>query len=294
MLDATIENGTIFKYLISLDNGEFIISDTITRVFGTEIEIFYDDGETIENWTTQKWDNTDDFFYSPSYSITDSPNGDYNHGENSIITLDTTISLKGASIAFLRFWAKWEIEAGYDYVQLSAKEEGSNTWVSLHGRYSSYGNYYLDSDDPVYDGVQDEWVNEEVSLADFVDKNMTLRFRFYSDDYVKGDGFYFDDLSVSVISTITNINTNQASELFVSEAYPNPTFDGFKIQYNLNNAGQAIFELFNLSGNRIKSIDINNKMGILNIDISNLPDGIYYYRLTNGNKVSETSKLIKL
>jgi hypothetical protein len=142
--------------------------------------------------------------------------------------------------------------------------------------------------------VQDEWVNEEVSLADFVDKNMTLRFRFYSDDYVKGDGFYFDDLSVSVISTITNINTNQASELFVSEAYPNPTFDGFKIQYNLNNAGQAIFELFNLSGNRIKSIDINNKMGILNIDISNLPDGIYYYRLTNGNKVSETSKLIKL
>lgn len=293
MLDAGIENGTIFKYLISLDNGEFIISDTITKVYGTEVVIFIDDGETTENWITQKWDNTDEEFYSPDYSITDSPNGDYSHEENSSITLDTTINLQNANIAFLRFWAKWDIEPGYDYVQLSAKEAGSNTWIPLHGKYSSYGNYYLDPGDPVYDGIQNEWVQEEVSLMDFANKEITLRFKFYSDSYEKGDGFYFDDLSISVISTITGITPNNENNLFVSDAYPNPAMDAISIQYKLVN-NNAVFELYNLSGNRLQSIQLNDNKGILSIQVKDLPAGVYYFRLKDGNQVSKSSKFIKL
>ncbi len=294
MLDAGIENGTVFRYLISLDNGDFVISDTITKVFGTELEIFIDNGETTENWTSQKWDITDQEYFSPSFSITDSPNGDYQHGENSTIMLDTTISLKDASLAFLRFWAKWDIEAGYDYVQLSAKEEGTNNWIPLHGKYSSYGNYYLGQNDPVYDGTQNQWVQEEINLVDFADMNITLRFQLYSDDYVKEDGFYFDDLTISVISSITGINPNYTSNLFVSDAFPNPTQDAFSIQYNLKNTEHAVFELFDLSGNMLKTLEINDKKGLLNINVQDFPNGIYYYRLINGDQVSKSSKLIKL
>lgn len=296
MLNAGIENGTMFKYLISLDNGEFTVTDTITRVYGTEVVIFLDDCETTDNWTSQKWNLTEEAFYSPESSMTDSPNQDYDDGENSSITLDTTISLDNASIAFLKFRAKWDIEEAYDYVQVLVKEEGSAIWTPLHGMYSSYGNEYLDPDEPVYDGVQNEWVQEEISLMDYANKEITLRFRFYSDQYVTEDGFYFDDLTISVISEITGINAyeDNKNSIFISEAYPNPAYDIFKVQYNLTNNNHAIFELFNAVGNRQQSIKVNDLKGIIQVSVHELPEGIYYYRIVNGNQVSTAMKFIKL
>ena len=164
----------------------------------------------------------------------------------------------------------------------------------MHGKYSSYGNYYLDPSSPVYDGTQNEWVQEEVSLMDFANKSITLRFKFYSDSFVKEDGFYFDDLTVSVISTITGILPNNENNLFVSDAYPNPAEDAFSIQYKLKDNDNAVFELYDLSGNRLQTIQLNDNKGILNIQLSDLPAGVYYFRLKDGKQVSKSSKLIKL
>jgi hypothetical protein len=296
MLSAGIENGTQFKYLISLDNGEFTVTDTITKVYGTEVLVFLDECETMDIWTSQKWDLTNETFYSPENSITDSPYEDYDDGENSTITLDTTISLANTSIAFLRFRAKWNIEEAYDYVQVLAKEVGSNTWSALHGAYSSYGNNYLEPGEPVYDGVQDEWVQEEISLMDFANKDITIRFKFYSDQYVTEDGFYFDDLTVSVISAITDIKEPEIDKkpIFISEAYPNPGNDHFKVQYNLTKNNQAVFELFNAVGSRQQSIKVYNLKGVIQVPVNDLPEGIYYYRIVNGSQVSMAMKFIKL
>jgi hypothetical protein len=296
MLSAGIENGTQFKYLISLDNGEYVVADTITRVYGTEVLVFLDDCETTDHWTSQKWNLTDEAFYSPENSMTDSPNQDYDDGENSSITLDTIISLENVSIAFLKFRAKWDIEEAYDYVQLLVKEVGTTTWVPLHGAYSSYGNNYLEPDEPVYDGEQNEWVQEEISLMDYANKDITLRFKFYSDQYVTEDGFYFDDLTVSVISAITDVKTPEVEKnpIFISEAYPNPANARFKVQYNLTNNNNAVFELFNAVGIRQQSIKVYDLKGVIQVPVNDLPDGIYYYRIVNGKQVSAAMKFIKL
>jgi hypothetical protein len=296
-LDAGIEEGTPFRYLISLDNGDFVISDTVTRIFGTEVVIFNDDGNTMDNWSSSLWGITDQEAHSPEYSLADSPYGNYNNDVDSYITLDTTISLADAVMATLRFWATWDIEKGYDYVQVKVKEEGSSNWISLHGNYSSYGNYYLEDEEPVYDGVQEEWVQEEISLQDFIDKDITLRFTFYSDGSVRGDGFYFDDLSVSVISTITGIDHPEAkNNISISDAYPNPAYNKIRISYNLSSevGDNSRFELYNAIGNRVMSLPVNMKKGIIEADMSNLPQGIYYYRIKNGNQSSKTLKVIKL
>jgi hypothetical protein len=296
-LDAGIEEGTPFRYLISLDNGDFVISDTVTRIFGTEVVIFNDDGNTMDNWSSTLWGITNQDAHSPEYSLADSPYGNYNNDVDSYITLDTTISLADAVMATLRFWATWDIEKGYDYVQVKVKEEGSSNWISLHGNYSSYGNYYLEDEEPVYDGVQEEWVQEEISLQDFTDKDITLRFTFYSDGSVRGDGFYFDDLSVSVISTITGIDHPEAkNNISISDAYPNPAYNKIRISYNLSSevGDNSRFELYNAIGNRVMSLPVNIKKGIIEADMSNLPQGIYYYRIKNGNQSSKTLKVIKL
>ena len=296
-LDAGIEQGTAFSYLISLDNGDFVVSDTVTRIFGTEVVIFTDDGNTMDNWTSAQWGITNEDAHSPEYSLTDSPYSDYGNNVNSFMTLDTTISLADAVMATLRFWAKWDIEKGYDYVQIKVKEEGGN-WISLHGNYSSYGNYYLDDEEPVYDGEQEEWVQEEISLLDFINKDITLRFTFYSDGSVRGDGFYFDDLSVSVISTITGIDQPKTglNNISISDVYPNPAHDQVRISYNLSSevGNNSCFELYNATGNRVMLLPVNAKKGIIEVNLNNLPQGIYYYRIMHNNKSSKTLKVIKL
>lgn len=292
-LDAGIESGTIYRYLLSIDNGIFVVSDTITKVYGTEVNVFEDDCENMDNWTSSKWATTGSDYHSPANSITDSPFGDYQSNENNTITLDTLINLGVSPIAFLRFWAKWDIEKGYDYVQVMAKENGSNTWIPLHGKYSSYGNYYLDPEDPVYDGTQTEWVHEEIDLSDFAGKEITLRFRLFSDYYVEGDGFYFDDLTISVITSTTGIQPSKRDNLFVSRAFPNPANNICNIKYQLVRNDHARLDLIDALGNVINTYQVPNKHGVIKLDVGNLSNGIYYYRIVNGNNESKTYKLIK-
>ena len=296
LLDADIEEGTVFSYLLSVNNGSIVFSDTITRVYGNEVVIFSDSCENMDYWTSAKWNTTTEEYYSPEHSITDSPNGDYKAGVTSTVTLDTVIDLTNVSMAFLHYQAKWDIEAGFDYVQNQVKNADGGTWTPMSGQYSSYGNYYLDPGDPVYDGVQEDWVYETIDLMDFAGSRISVRFLLKTDYYVQADGFYFDDFSVSVISNLTGINPAKANDtgLFVSGAYPNPTFDVLHVQYKTENNNGVQFELYDVSGHLLKRIILNDSQGVLKINVAGFQKGIYYFRLTNGNRVSKTMKFVKL
>lgn len=296
LLDESIEEGAVFRYLLTVDNGSFSVSDTITRIFGSEIVIFNDDAETLDNWTSSQWDITSEEYFTPEYSITDSPGGDYDEDVNSTLVLDTTINLTGATMAFLRFWARWDIEEGWDYVQLMVKDADGGTWKALEGNYTSFGNTYLDPNDPVYDGVQNEWVMEEINLSDYIGSEINLRFTFFSDTYVSGDGFYFDNLSVSVISSITGSEEylQKESTMFVSAAYPNPVQDAFSIQYTIAQNDGAFLELYDAIGNRVQQLAVGDTKGVLKLQMGNLQPGIYFYHLRNGASKSQTKKVVKL
>ena len=294
-LDAGIENGTEFRFLLSVDNGMFTVTDTIMKIFGVPVVIFTDDGEDFEKWTSTKWDITSEDYHSSSNSITDSKFSDYQSNQNNVITMDTSIDLTNVNFAFLTFWGKWEIEASYDYVQLLIQKDGQSIWVALSGEYTKMGgNNNLNSDQPYYDGFSD-WVNEEINISDFAGGKVKLRFVLFSDGYVEEDGFYFDDFEISVISTATNINDKSINNVFISNAYPNPSNDKFTISFNsgLSNYGGEL-QLFNSFGNLIKEQLFKGNKGNLVMDVSNLPDGIYYYSITVAGKKSEVKKLIKI
>ena len=49
-------------YLLSVDNGDFIVSDTIEKIFGALVTVFEDDCDDMENWTSSGWNiTTNDF-----------------------------------------------------------------------------------------------------------------------------------------------------------------------------------------------------------------------------------------
>jgi hypothetical protein len=297
VLAADIESGTTFSYLLSVDNGDYIVSDTIEKIFGSEVVIFFDDCEGKSNWSSNNWDFTTTNYYSPETSLTDTPNGDYDNNTTNRITLDTLIDLSNVSMAFLRFWASWDIEPGWDYLQVDARVAGSGSWIPLWGNYTKSGTgQFQPTGEPIYDGYSD-WILEEMNISDFIGGIIDLRFTLYSDEGVTADGFYFDDLSISVISKTVGISPGleaNKSQLMVSAAYPNPANTEFKVSYHLNKNNQnGLLEVFDAIGNQVKTIAINSNTGIITIPMYNLRSGVYFYRLVSNGTISSTQRVIK-
>ena len=99
----------------------------------------------------------------------------------------------------MTFWAIWEIEDNWDYVQLEVSNDGGNSWIPQCGKYTNTGVADQNAADgePLYDGFQTSWVKEEINLSDYLGSSILVRFKIISDQYVQEDGFYFDDFQIN-------------------------------------------------------------------------------------------------
>ena len=86
---------------------------------------------------------------------------------------------------------------------------------------------------PLYDGVQNTWVEEEVDMTEFIGDSIQLRFQLVSDNFVTGDGFYFDDFKLfisgnmdSVINNLSAMNNPASLAVIV----PNPARNTIRIE----------------------------------------------------------------
>ena len=295
-LSPSIVSGDLITYVIVLDNGLFTINDTITKTFGTQQVIFSDNANNLTNWVvSQTWGTTNATFYSPSSSITDSPTGNYSDGVNKTITLSNPIDLTNVISANLSFYAKWAIEAGWDYVQVEVSTNNGATWEPQCGKYTHSGNSDQDFNKPLYDGFQSSWVLEEIDLSQYLGQNIKIRFQIVSDGGVTEDGFYFDDFQINVVYGSTGIENLTENGAFLGESYPNPTKNRATINYLLpKNSHAANFVVTNTVGEEIYRTTVspnNNK-----IDISTLgwAQGVYYYFIESENKKTTSKKMVVL
>jgi carboxypeptidase T len=294
-LDGGIQSGDMIQYLLTIDNVLYTVSDTITKIYGIPIIVFSDDCGGTTNWNTGGWGICSSQYHTPPSSIADSPSGNYADDTNKEITLYTGIDLTNAATAILNFWAKWDIEAGYDYVQLSASVSGSSTWAPLCGKYTKPGSTYQVVNSPLYDGTQSSWVQEEIDLSDYIGQSVKLRFKIVSDLGVTGDGFYFDDVIVTIIdNSFTGItNANENSDIYISEPIPNPAGDNFSISYNLNNVNQNTeLKIYNVLGEIVSKNQLTETKGSILLNASELNTGIYLYNITTNEFSSELKKLV--
>ncbi|MEO0877309.1 MAG: M14 family metallopeptidase, partial [Bacteroidota bacterium] len=117
---GTISSGTLLNFVLEIDNGGFVRTDTVSRIFGDYLntEVFVEDFPTLDNWQPDEgWDLTTEDFVSGPTSLTDSPFENYPNNRFAIITLDEPLSVNAAEEYLLSFWAKWEIETFYDWAQ---------------------------------------------------------------------------------------------------------------------------------------------------------------------------------
>ncbi len=293
-LNPSIINGDLITYVISVDNGIYTINDTITKTYGTQQDIFVDNGNSTTGWlVSQSWGTTTSTYYSASSSITDSPTGNYSNNINKTIKLISPVSLLNTVAATLSFWAKWNIEDNWDFVQVEVSIDNGANWIPQCGLYTQPGTTDQDFNKPLYDGVQSSWVKEQIDLSDYLNQNILVRFQIVSDGGVTADGFYFDDFTISVLYGSTFINELSNKGAFLGQNIPNPTNDITTINYILpNNITNADLTITNELGQVLLKKNILGTQQSVKIPTNKLASGIYYYYISIGEFQSETKKMI--
>ncbi|HET6244187.1 MAG: immune inhibitor A [Bacteroidetes bacterium] len=290
-LNPAINDGQAFSFVLAVNNGMYTHYDTITKIYGLPVVLLADNGNNLGNWQTSTWGITSNAYYSPSSSITDSPNGNYANNINKTITSLSKINLVDATSAMLTFMAKWDIEAGYDYVQVMASLNGSS-WTPLCGKYTKPGSSNQVSGEPLYDGLQTTWVKEEINLSDYLGQEIFLRYKIVSDNYETGDGFYFDDLIVTTTGSLSTL-TSQHHFTYLFQNQPNPANDYTYINFNVltQNTNNKII-LYNSLGSVITEIPVYEQQGSIRVNTSELATGIYYYTIESGENKTAFKKMV--
>ena len=195
-------NGENSGIIISInsENG-FSRTDTLEFLIGQPQVLFFDGFENgLDNWVVDgDWGLTNDAL-TGSFALSDSPEGDYQEAQETIAELSTTLNLNFLSNPIVNFSAKWDIEWNWDFVRFQANVNGAD-WVTLKGVFTEPGSGQpaQPSGEQGYDGYQNLWVQEAISLYQLDDDAVITGFRFIqtSDNYVEGDGFTVDDFSIS-------------------------------------------------------------------------------------------------
>lgn len=78
----------------------------------------------------------------------------------------------------------------------------------------------------------------------------------------------------------------------LSNLYPNPASNKVSINYNLNGANNARMEIRNILGSVVKIQEINETSGQINIDVSDLTNGVYFYSFIVNEQVIKSTKLV--
>ena len=257
-------------------------------MYGKIIPVFEDYGNSVtNNFNNNGWNTTNTSFVSPSSSITDSPNGNYQNNENKTITISEEVILTNAISANITFYAKWDIENNWDYVQLEVSLDNGNSWIPQCGLFTNEGsdNQTQPTGEPLYDGSQNDWVLEQIDLNDYLGEEITIRFNFVTDGEVRADGFYFDDLTINVIDNEALGNSDIIESSF--GVHPNPLKNFLYITTPKNNYKISIY---NIHGQLIRTPSTYS--GSQTIDYGSLSKGIYLMKITSKN-YSKIHKIIK-
>lgn len=133
----------------------------------------------------------------------------------------------------------------------------------------------------------------------FNDGFVAFRWRFHSDGSVESDGWGIDDFCIGKVHYLNcygvgiDENDLDKSKLFLGQNIPNPASNRTSIPYFLPKSGEISFVVVNLLGQPVyeESGDRPYGEGMIDLDVSNLSKGVYYYWINfDGERM--TNKMI--
>jgi len=189
-----------------------VITVLLCWTVNAQTTVFSDDFESgTGNWTlTGTWGLSTVHAHSPTHSLSESPTGNYSNNQSIYATMATGVDLTTALSANVSFFARWDIEAGFDYMYLDVSNDNFATFTNLCA----------------FDGTNLTFTDTTFSLGGFVGpgfNNVKVRFRFISDQGYVLDGMYIDDF------TITSSDVDLAPPLILTT--PPEFYEGALYEY---------------------------------------------------------------
>lgn len=291
-LSSSLHVGDTIQYVLHLNNGYNTEYDTVTRIFGFPVTVFEDTFNTITNWTGS-WGLSGKKYFSPSKCMADSPLGNYAGSATKNMVTKNGIPLPEVLKLVLEYRATWSMEEDYDYVQTGISVDNGTTWIPLKGKYTVSGSSSQLPGQPLYEGMEGEWVRETISLDAYKGKTVKFRFRFRSDQGKEYDGFNVDDFKISMLLDPTSLTENTGALEMLTEPFPNPSSGLSKISYHLpENNHTAQLLVFSAQGKEVMRSTLRQPTGTAEINTSSLGAGMYYVRIVTSSGETAVKKLI--
>ena len=295
-LGLDVPEGSFLSFELSIDNGQYV------QVMPFEIfykgsglsgdNILFDGNTGLASWDQQDtWGLSTTEFYSAPFSIGDSPQSDYQSNASSMIVSEPFLIDEDNSLVFLEFFTKWDVEQGFDYVQVQAADADNNFLSGLCGIYTTEGSGGVQPvGEPIYQGVQEDWVMEQIDLSDYIGQEIRIRFILESDNFVEAAGYYFDDL---IVRGISELNTSTGQELSLNsfvQLLPNP--GSAELTIKLVNTDSSDLKIYNSQGRIVfEQVGLKDELAIETLD---WPSGVYHIQVTEQNGETQLLKWIKL
>lgn len=293
VFELDIDQGMItdpeLYFTLEIDNEGIVTNKEISRLWVPDplIAIYENNASSKLQISGNGWSLTEKTFVSSPTSVTDSESGNYASNAELVYTYVKPVDLTLAKNVFLEFYAKWDIEASYDYVQVLASRD-SIDFIPLCGKYTRPGTADQDFNSPLYDGKQEDWVREFIDMSDFAgSEQVWLRFKLKSDEYLEKDGFYVDDLRV--MADISESHIDQESTDYFIKIDPNLISLGEPLQIKGTYPGdEVLFSLYNAIGQKVFEQKLESSATEIQHTIN--IGGVYYYTFTNQGSIVGSGK----
>ncbi len=131
-----------------------------------------------------------------------------NSGDSIDSTLSRLVDLRTAGAATLNYQVWFNLEEGWDYAYLEVSTDGGDTWSIIETPNTfpddHVGNPIGNAFGPGYTGESPDWLQESVSLGDYLGTEVWVRFQYITDDAINGPGLCVREPEIEADGKITN------------------------------------------------------------------------------------------
>lgn len=273
-VNPNIQESAIAQFKLTYTAGFYKAEKTFTMLIGANIEDWETGDFSSYDWnlgTSNQWQITTTHPYEGTYAVRSA-----NIGNNKSSSLKLTMEVtQPDTISF------------YYYVSC---EPGGTDWWGQYSQYDYLAFYINSSKKDSWDG-EVPWTKAAYPLTA---GTYTFEWRYVKDNYQTAG----EDLAmIDYISLPATVKQPSAVQNYTEEGvniscYPNPASDYVVISgEQLSGFQQGRADLFNISGQRIRSVELKGNQTTMNMN--DLSAGAYLLMIWNGEKQVKAVKIVK-
>ncbi|MEO1715432.1 MAG: T9SS type A sorting domain-containing protein, partial [Bacteroidota bacterium] len=217
----------------------------------------------------------------------------------------------------LRFWQRYDTQAGVDAGLVEISTDGGETWADLGPDFFKNGyngpvdyNTFVVPNLEGFSGTTSGWIDTYADLSAFTGEEIIFRYRYGTDESIAQLGWFVDDVEImdlfnynseacvtadqgdEACAIAENRGTLVESQMLSSltelegaslglAVFPNPAEDLINIQIDLEARSETTIQIIDLQGRIVETrTDMVEPNRTVSIPVADWPTGAYFIQVT--------------